>query len=52
MPSAPDAAANLAWLQAQRFAVSEADTYLAPLYPAGELADRALLAQIETRRPR
>ncbi len=52
MPGAEDAAANLAWLNGQGFALSEADTYLAPMYPrTGALADPALLAAIRARRP-
>lgn len=51
MPSAPDAEANLAWLNAHGFQLTSADTYLAPRYPTGRLADPALLATLETRKP-
>jgi N-acetylglucosaminyldiphosphoundecaprenol N-acetyl-beta-D-mannosaminyltransferase len=52
MPTPEDAAANLAWLNGQGFALSEADTYVAPLYPrTGTLADPALLATILARQP-
>lgn len=52
MPSKTESDRNLAWLQAQGFAVTEADTYLAPHYAAGPIRDEALLRQIESRRPR
>lgn len=52
MPSAEESARNLAWLRAQGFAVSEADTYLAPHYPPGPICDADLLARLEARRPR
>ncbi len=53
MPSAPAAAANLAWLRAQGFPVTDADAYIAPQYPRlGPLSDPALAALIESRRPR
>ena len=52
MPSAADSAANRAWLQARGVAVSENDCYVAPQYPAGRLEDRALLAMVETHRPK
>jgi len=52
MPSAEDARANCAWLAAQGVAVAEDDCYIAPQYPGGRLADAALLATIESRRPK
>ena len=53
MPSAEDAAANLAWLQGQGFAVSDADSYVAPLYPKdGPISDEKLLREVQSRRPR
>ncbi len=52
MPSAEESARNLAWLRAQGFATTEADTYLAPHYKAGPIRDADLLARIEARRPR
>ncbi len=52
MPSATERDCNLAWLRAQGFPVSEADTYLAPLYPAtGPLSDPELLVILQQRRP-
>ena len=52
MPSPEESARNLAWLQAQGFAVTEADTYLAPHYAPGPIHDEELLRRIEARRPR
>ena len=52
MPSAAECARNLAWLRERGFAVTEADTYLAPHYKPGLIHDEALLARIEARRPR
>lgn len=53
MPSAHDAAANLAWLQTVGITVAEEATYLAPHYARqGPLADPALLAAIQAQRPR
>lgn len=52
MPSAEESARNLAWLKAQGFATTEADTYLAPHYKPGPIHDEELLARIEARRPR
>lgn len=52
MPSASERDRNLAWLRAQGFPVSEADTYLAPRYPAtGPLSDPALITLVQQRRP-
>ena len=52
MPSAPDAEANVRWLQAQGVSATLDDCYIAPLYPAGPLEDPNLLAALEARRPR
>ncbi len=52
MPSAEESARNLAWLRAQGFATTEADTYLAPHYKPGPIRDEALISRIEARRPR
>ena len=52
MPSAEECARNLAWLRAQGFATTEADTYLAPHYKPGPIHDEELVARIEARRPR
>lgn len=52
MPTAEDAAANLIWLKGQGFALSEDDTYIAPMYPrTGALEDPTLLAALLARRP-
>jgi UDP-N-acetyl-D-mannosaminuronic acid transferase (WecB/TagA/CpsF family) len=51
MPSAKELEINLGWLKREGYAVTEADTYVAPLYPAGPLTDADLLARIEARRP-
>ena len=52
MPSKEESERNLAWLQSQGFAVTEADTYLAPHYRPGPIHDADLLARLESRRPR
>jgi Teichoic acid biosynthesis proteins len=52
MPSAEECAINLAWLRAQGFATTEADTYVAPHYKPGPIHDEELLERIEARRPR
>ena len=53
MPSARDAIGNRAWLAEQGMTVEAADCYLAPVYaPHGPLEDPALLALIQSRRPR
>jgi UDP-N-acetyl-D-mannosaminuronic acid transferase (WecB/TagA/CpsF family) len=53
MPTAHDATANIAWLQAEGIPVAENATYLAPHYARqGPLADPALLAAIQAQRPR
>lgn len=51
MPSQEESVRNLAWLQAQGFAVTTADTYVAPHYPPGPITDPELLARLEARRP-
>ena len=52
MPSSEDAWANTAWLARDGIGVGADASYLAPVYPAGPLADPALLAAIERQRPR
>ena len=53
MPSAAGAEANLAWLRRQGFPVTAADSHVAPPYARlGPLSDPALVALIESRRPR
>ncbi len=52
MPSSEESVRNLAWLQSQGFAATESDTYVAPHYAPGPIHDEALLARLETRRPR
>jgi UDP-N-acetyl-D-mannosaminuronic acid transferase (WecB/TagA/CpsF family) len=52
MPSDEEARRNIAWLEAQGFRSSPGDYYVAPYYGAGAVADEALLALIESRRPR
>jgi UDP-N-acetyl-D-mannosaminuronic acid transferase (WecB/TagA/CpsF family) len=53
MPSADDAAANIAWLRARGFDVSADDTYVAPMYPReGPISDGVLLDLLGARRPR
>jgi hypothetical protein len=52
MPSAAQAAGDRAWLKRKGLALTEADCYVAPVYPAGPLSDPTLLALLEERRPR
>lgn len=52
MPSPEESARNLAWLQSQGFAATQADTYLAPHYKPGPIHDAELLSRIAARRPR
>jgi hypothetical protein len=51
MPNVTDIERNAAWLKGQGFPVSPADFYLAPRYPAGPVADPALLEIIEAAKP-
>lgn len=52
VPSAGARERNLAWLRTQGFQCDEADCYVAPVYPAGNITDQQLVALIEIRRPR
>lgn len=52
MPTQEESTRNLAWLQAQGFAVTDDDVYIAPFYPAGPIHDPALLARLGQKRPR
>lgn len=52
MPTASDDLRNRAWLAAQGFPITEADTYLAPRYGPGIITDDALVREINRRRPR
>jgi N-acetylglucosaminyldiphosphoundecaprenol N-acetyl-beta-D-mannosaminyltransferase len=52
MPSAGDAEANLAWLRGQGVNAEDANSYVAPQYPAyGPISDDRLLGLIRDRRP-
>ena len=52
MPTPAARAQNVMWLRTQGFPTTDEDCYLAPLYPAGELSDPALIAWVQRRRPR
>ena len=53
MPSRESMERNLRWLRSKGLPVTEADCYLAPIYPkTGPLVDQALLRRIEDTRPR
>lgn len=52
MPSAQDDARNRFWLVARGFPITEADVYIAPHYPAGDIVDEELVRRIDARRPR
>jgi UDP-N-acetyl-D-mannosaminuronic acid transferase (WecB/TagA/CpsF family) len=52
MPNSAARERNLAWLRTRGFAANEEDCYLAPIYPAGAIEDRALEKIIIERGPR
>jgi UDP-N-acetyl-D-mannosaminuronic acid transferase (WecB/TagA/CpsF family) len=52
MPNAAARDQNLAWLRSQGFEFTAADCYLAPKYAEGPIADSALIALANERRPR
>jgi exopolysaccharide biosynthesis WecB/TagA/CpsF family protein len=52
MPSDEEARRNIAWLAEQGFRSTHEDYYVAPRYGTGAIADEALLAFIDARRPR
>ena len=52
MPSLKEQEANLSWLQHHGYAVGEDQCYVAPFYAKGAISDPALLALIESHRPR
>lgn len=52
MPSKEDQDCNLAWLNGQGIPVTPDHCYLAPKYTKGAVTDKALLALIETHRPK
>ena len=51
MPSEESMKRNLRWLQAQGFATTIEDCYIAPRYPASALTDETLLRLVRERRP-
>ncbi len=51
MPNQAAIERNAKWLREQRFPVSPADFYLAPLYPKGPVVDAPLLEIVEKQRP-
>lgn len=51
MPSDADARVNCAWLNGRGVTAGPDDCTTAPIYPAGQLEDRALLALLEAKRP-
>ncbi len=51
MPTAADAARNLAWLQGQGHALTESDLYIAPRYGPGEIDDPVLITRLRERQP-
>ncbi len=52
MPTAAARDQNLAWLRSQGYDFTEADCYVAPVYPAGEIKDSVLAELVMKRRPR
>jgi UDP-N-acetyl-D-mannosaminuronic acid transferase (WecB/TagA/CpsF family) len=52
MPTPAARERNVAWLRSHGFPTTDADCYLAPLYPKGELSDPALIEWIQRRRPK
>lgn len=51
MPSPISMDRNLAWLQGRGYPITQADCYLAPHYPAGQIADPSLVELIDRKRP-
>ena len=51
MPSAAAMERNIAWLRENGHPVTPDDCYVAPQYPAGEIADPVLLKILERKRP-
>lgn len=52
MPTPAARDGNLAWLRSRGFAISEEDSYIAPIYPNGSIEDPALERIIAERQPR
>ena len=52
MPTPAARDRNVAWLRSQGFPTTVEDCYLAPMYPAGELSDPALIELVRRRRPK
>ena len=52
MPNAAARGQNLAWLRSQGYDFTEANCYLAPNYPPGQIKDDALVALVTERKPR
>ena len=52
MPSAEEDVRNREWLSQQGFPVTEADVYIAPHYPDGDIVDEVLAGRISARNPR
>jgi UDP-N-acetyl-D-mannosaminuronic acid transferase (WecB/TagA/CpsF family) len=52
MPTAKARDRNLTWLRSAGFPFTEADCYLAPMYPAGAIRDQALLAWLNEHQPK
>ena len=51
MPSDTEKDINLAWLNRNGYPVTAEETYVAPIYPKGPIADPAILAWIESSKP-
>ncbi len=51
MPSEREKEINLSWLNKNGYRLSEDESYVAPFYPPGPIADPAILKWVETHRP-
>jgi len=51
MPSKVEMKVNLAWFQRNGYRITEEDSYVAPIYAKGPVADPSLLSWIEARKP-
>jgi UDP-N-acetyl-D-mannosaminuronic acid transferase (WecB/TagA/CpsF family) len=51
MPSKVEMEVNLAWLNQNGFPITEEQSYVAPFYSEGPIADPSLLSWIEARQP-
>jgi UDP-N-acetyl-D-mannosaminuronic acid transferase (WecB/TagA/CpsF family) len=51
MPSEKERDINLSWLNQNGYPVKSSETYVAPMYPKGDITDPAILSWIEAEKP-